>query len=60
MPKYETLKQVCDRTQLSESTIRRRVAEGELNAYKLGRNLRFRTDEIDAWVAKFATAQWSA
>lgn len=45
---YETLAQVSERTGLGSRTIRRYVAEGKLVAYRAGRNLRFKPQDVDA------------
>jgi excisionase family DNA binding protein len=43
---------VASLTRLSESTIRCRIAEGDLPAVKLGRLIRVDPDDLDAWLAK--------
>jgi excisionase family DNA binding protein len=43
---------VASLTRLSESTIRRRIAEGDLPAVKLGRLIRVDPDGLDAWLAR--------
>lgn len=39
-----------DRHGLHPRTIRRAISAGELPGYKIGRALRVRVDELDAWV----------
>lgn len=55
--KYETLAQVSERTGIGQRTIRRYVAEGRLVAYRIGRVLRFRPEDVDAMFTP--TNQWS-
>lgn len=44
-----TITQVADYLQVNELTIRRRVAAGQLPAYKMGNKLlRFRPEDVDA------------
>ena len=52
---YMTVAQVAERLQLSELTVRRRIASGEIPAVRLTRRsrgaVRIPADELDAWVA---------
>jgi excisionase family DNA binding protein len=43
---------VASLTRLSETTIRRRIREGDLPAVKLGRLIRVDSDALDAWLAR--------
>lgn len=45
-----TLKQVADRLQVSMSTVNRRVASGEIPIVRLGRNIRVRPEDLDAYI----------
>ena len=45
---YETVPQAAKRTGLGERTLRRYIAEGTLVAYRLGRALRLRPEDVDA------------
>ena len=47
-PVWLTVGEVMRRTRLSQRTVRRYAAEGRLPAYKFGRNLRFRAEDVDA------------
>lgn len=46
--RYETLKQAAERTGLTERTLRRRIADGALTAYRSGRAIRLRPEDVDA------------
>ncbi|PLA11051.1 hypothetical protein CYJ48_11110 [Corynebacterium riegelii] len=48
MQRYETLKQAAERTGLAERTLRRRIEDGSLIAYRLGRAIRLRPEDVDA------------
>ena len=43
-----TIDQVADYLQLSDLTIRRRISEGVLPAYRWGRAVRVRKEDVDA------------
>lgn len=43
-----TIEQVCEYLQLSDLTIRRRISDGSLPAYKWGRAVRIRKEDVDA------------
>lgn len=45
---YETLQQASERVQLGERTLRRYIAEGRLTAYRSGRAIRLRPEDVDA------------
>lgn len=47
-----TLKEVASTARVSESTVRRWVRDAELPAYRLGRLLRFRTEEFEAFLSR--------
>jgi excisionase family DNA binding protein len=44
--------QVCEAYQLSRSTIRRKMAEGEIVPVHIGRSIRFLAADIEAFVAR--------
>ena len=46
-----TLQQVADRLQVSLSTIRRMVDRGDLPFVKVGRNIRVRPEDLEAYIA---------
>lgn len=49
LPTYVTLEQAAQITEQSVKTIRRRIADGTLPAYRFGgRNIRIRLDELEA------------
>lgn len=50
---YWTLKQLTARWQVSEGTVRRWLREGDLNAVKVGRQLRFTQQEVSRFEATF-------
>ena len=45
-----TLHQVADRLQVSMSTVRRKVASGELTVVRIGRNQRVRPVDLEAYI----------
>jgi excisionase family DNA binding protein len=45
-----TIKGACERLNLSLSTIKRLINRGELRAIKVGRVIRLRADDVQAWV----------
>jgi len=45
-----TLKEVAEAARVSDSTVRRWVRNSELPAYRLGRQLRVRSDEFEAFL----------
>lgn len=47
LTKYWTIEQAADYTQLSTRTIRRRIADGSLTAYRHGRTIRLKPQDID-------------
>lgn len=52
LPKYIPLSIAAEAADVSERTIRRRIAEGALTAYRIGpRAIRLREDEVAAWLA---------
>ena len=53
---YETLQQVSKRTNLGERTLRRYIAEGKLTAYRAGRAIRLKPEDVD--VLFTPTTQW--
>lgn len=53
---YETLKQASQRVQLGERTLRRYIAEGKLTAYRAGRAIRLRPEDVDGLLTP--TNQW--
>lgn len=54
---YETLQQAAKRLQLGERTLRRYIAEGKLTAYRAGRAIRLKPQDVDALFTP--TNQWS-
>lgn len=44
---YETVSQAATRTGLGERTLRRYIAEGNLVAYRAGRAIRLRPQDVD-------------
>lgn len=45
-----TLQQAADRLQISMSTIRRLINAGKLQAVRIGRNLRIRPADLEAYI----------
>jgi excisionase family DNA binding protein len=50
MDKWLTLEQIADYLQLSTSSVYKMARSQKIPAYKVGRQWRFRKDEIDNWV----------
>ena len=50
--RYRTLAQSSIYTGFSEKTIRRRIADGSLTAYRLGRGIRIDLDELERLMAQ--------
>lgn len=45
---YETLPDAAKRVKLGERTLRRYIAEGKLTAYRAGRSIRLKPQDVDA------------
>ncbi len=52
MDKWLTLEQIAEYLQMSTSSIYKMAQAGKIPAYKVGRQWRFKKEEIDAWVEK--------
>ena len=50
MDKWLTLEQIAGYLQMSTSSIYKMAQAGKIPSYKVGRQWRFRKDEIDKWV----------
>ncbi len=50
MDKWLTLEQIAEYLQMSESSIYKMAQGGKIPAYKVGRQWRFKREEIDRWV----------
>lgn len=51
MRQLMTFEELCEVTQTAESTMRNMLTSGTgPTAIKIGRNLRFRPDDVDAWL----------
>lgn len=46
--KYITLAQAAELVGLHPRTLRKKVASGELRAYRMGRTLRFKPEDVEA------------
>ena len=58
VPTYVTLEHAAQITEQSVKTIRRRIADGTLPAYRFGgRNIRIRLDDLEAAARPIPTAQ---
>jgi excisionase family DNA binding protein len=51
-----TLDDVCDRLQVSDATIRRLVRDGDLKVVRIGRAVRVRPEDLDAFIEDRLTA----
>lgn len=47
-PRMITISQAAEEWQVGERTLRREIAEGRLTAYRLGRAIRLRPEDVDA------------
>jgi len=52
MDKWLTLEQITEYLQMSTSSIYKMAQVGKIPAYKVGRQWRFKKEEIDKWVEK--------
>jgi len=50
MDKWLTLEQIAEYLQMSTSSIYKMAQKGKIPAYKVGRQWRFKKEEIDEWV----------
>ena len=54
---FESLSAAADRTGISTQTLRRRIACGQLVAYRTGRLIRVDPDDVDHLLARIPTAR---
>lgn len=52
MDKWLTLEQIAEYLQMSTSSIYKMAQAGKIPAYKIGRQWRFKKEEIDRWVQR--------
>jgi len=52
MGKIMTLPQVAEYLQFAVATVRRKVENGEIPGFKMGKEWRFSQDVIDKWIAE--------
>lgn len=52
MDKWLTLEQIAEYLQMSTSSIYKMAQAGKIPAYKVGRQWRFKREEIDRWVER--------
>ena len=52
MDKWLTLQQIANYLQMSTSSIYKMAQAGKIPTYKVGRQWRFKREEIDEWVEK--------
>ncbi|RKX64478.1 MAG: DNA-binding protein [Thermodesulfobacteriota bacterium] len=50
MERWLTLEQIAEYLQMSTSSIYKMAQKGKIPAYKVGRQWRFRKEEIDRWI----------
>ncbi|MCS7054104.1 MAG: helix-turn-helix domain-containing protein [Ignavibacterium sp.] len=50
MDKWLTLEQIAEYLQMSTSSIYKMTQAGKIPAYKIGRQWRFKKEEIDKWI----------
>lgn len=55
-----TLRQVAGRLQVSMSTIHRRIKAGELPTVRIGRSLRVRPEDLDAYIERHVETKGGA
>lgn len=56
--KYVSLVEVADLMSVSVKTVRRRIADGTLPAYRCGRVIRVRLDDLDLAFRRIPSARW--
>ena len=54
-----TIQEVAEYLQCSVSTLRRWVRRGKVPHYRMGKMVRFRRSELDAWLIAFQEGEWS-
>ena len=47
----KTKTEVADRARVSERTVQREVDRGRLRCVRVGRQIRFRVEDVDAWLS---------
>ncbi len=52
MDKWLTLEQIAEYLQMSTSSIYKMAQAGKIPSYKVGRQWRFKKEEIDKWVER--------
>jgi len=52
---YQTVKEVADRLQVSEATVRNWVKDGELRAIEIGKGWRIADGDLETFLCKHAT-----
>lgn len=52
MDKWLTLEQIAEYLQMGTSSIYKLAQAGKIPSYKVGRQWRFKKEEIDSWVEK--------
>jgi excisionase family DNA binding protein len=50
MDKWLTLEQIAEYLQMSTSSIYKMAQTGKIPAYKVGRQWRFKKEEVDRWI----------
>ena len=46
------VKEIAEYLRVDATTIRRLIQDGEIPAFKVGSDYRFRRDEVDKWIAE--------
>lgn len=59
MDKWLTLEQIAEYLQISTSSIYKMAQKGKIPAYKVGRQWRFRKEEIDKWIKTRNKNKWN-
>ncbi|MBU5312303.1 helix-turn-helix domain-containing protein [Tissierella carlieri] len=52
LPDIVTIKELVEFLKISESTIRRAIDSGELNSFKVGKNIRIEREAVMEWIKK--------
>lgn len=60
MTEFETLAHEAERVKVSQKTLRRKIAAGELRAYKIGNRIRLNPVEVDALLRPIPTVGTAA
>jgi excisionase family DNA binding protein len=58
LPTYLSLEEAAEMLSLSIKTIRRRIADGNISAYRCGRVIRVRAEDLEHALHRIPAARW--